>query len=96
MNKMYIVQRENDYCNIIPTGFFKWTQNPLEATMFKTYEEALRLRSKYSNSLVPVSVHSIVFEVNTEEKLNQTLQELDDSIKRIDELKANLESQYNE
>ena len=52
--------------------------------MFDNYEGALTLRNKRSErAVIAAEIHSITFEVNTEEKLNQTLKELDNSIKLI-------------
>ena len=97
MKKKYIVYQDGTYFSTDVLGNLTCTENPLQALMFDSYEEALTLRNKKSErSLVPVYIYSIIFEVNNEEKLNQTLQELDDSIKRIDELKASLGSQFNE
>ena len=97
MKKKYIVYQDGTYFSTDVLGNLTCTKNPLQALMFDSYEAALALRNKKSErSLVPVYIHSITFEVNNEEKLNQTLQELDDSIKRIDELKASLGSQCNE
>ena len=60
--------------------------------MFDSYEEALTLRNKKSErSVIPADIQSIVFEVNTENKLNENLIELDNSIKRINEIKLTLE-----
>ena len=94
MKKKYIVYQDGTYFSTDVLGNLTCTKNPLQALMFDSYEEALTLRNKKSErSLVPVYIYSIIFEVNNEEKLNQTLQELD---KKIDELKANLRSQFNE
>ena len=97
MKKKYIVYQDGTYFSTDVLGNFTCTKNPLQALMFDSYEAALALRNKRSErAVIPARIHSIVFEVNNEEKLNKTLQELDDSIKRIDELKASLGSQFNE
>ena len=60
--------------------------------MFDSYEAALALRNKRSErAVIPAHIYSIVFEVNTENKLNENLIELDNSIKRINEIKLTLE-----
>lgn len=67
-------------------------KNPLQALMFDSYEAALALRNKRSErAVIPAHIYSIVFEVNTENKLNENLIELDNSIKRINEIKLTLE-----
>ena len=97
MKKKYIVYQDGTYFSTDSLGNFTCTKNPLQALMFDSYEAALALRNKKSErAVIPARIHSIVFEVNTEEKLNQSLIELDNSIKRINELKANLECQCNE
>ena len=97
MKKKYIVYQDDTYFSTDSLGNLRCTKNPLQALMFDSYEAALVLRNEKSErAVIPARIHSIVFEVNTEEKLNQSLIELDNSIKRINELKANLECQCNE
>ena len=97
MKKKYIVYQDGTYFSTDSLGNLTCIKNPLQALMFDSYEGALDLRNRKSErAVVPAYIYSIVFEVNTEEKLNQSLIELDDSIKRINELKANLECQCNE
>lgn len=96
MKKKYIVYQDGTYFSTDSLGNLT-CKNPLQALMFDSYEGALALRNRKSErAVVPAYIYSIVFEVNTEEKLNQSLIELDNSIKRINELKANLECQCNE
>lgn len=97
MKKKYIVYQDGTYLSTDSLGNLTCIKNPLQALMFDNYEGALALRNRKSErAVVPAYIYSIVFEVNTEKKLNQSLIELDDSIKRINELKANLECQCNE
>lgn len=97
MKKKYIVYQDGTYFSTTSLGDITCTKNPLQALMFDTYEEALALRNKRSErAVVPTHIYSIVFEINTEQKLNKNLIELDDSIKRINELKLKLGSEYNE
>ena len=97
MKKKYIVYQDGTYFSTDSLGNLTCIKNPLQALMFDNYEGALTLRNKRSErAVIPAEIHSIAFEVNTEEKLNQSLIELDNSIKRINELKANLECQCNE
>ena len=86
MNKAYIVYQDGTYFSTDVLGNITCTKNPLQA---------LALRNKRSErAVIAAEIHSIVFEINTEKKLNQTLEELDNSIKLINEMKANLESQH--
>ena len=96
MKKKYIVYQDGTYFSTDSLGNLTCIKNPLQALMFDSYEGALDLRNRKSERAVPAYIYSIVFVVNTEEKLNQSLIELDNSIKRINELKANLECQCNE
>ena len=95
MKKKYIVYQNGTYFSTDVLGNITCTKNPLQALMFDNYEGALTLRNKRSErAVIAAEIHSITFEVNTEEKLNQTLKELDNSIKLINKMKANLESQH--
>ena len=92
MNKAYIVYQDGTYFSTDVLGNITCTKNPLQALMFDNYEGALTLRNKRSErAVIPARIHSIVFEVNTENKLNENLIELDNSIKRINEIKLTLE-----
>ena len=89
MKKKYIVYQDGTYFSTDVLGNLRCTKNPLQALMFDSYEAALVLRNEKSErAVIPACIHSIVFEVNTENKLNENLIELDNSIKRINELKA--------
>ena len=92
MKKKYIVYQGSTYFSTDVLGNLTCTKNPLQALMFDSYEGALSLRNKKSErSVIPAHIHSIIFEVNTENKLNENLVELDNSIKRINEIKLTLE-----
>ena len=92
MNKAYIVYQGGTYFSTDVLGNITCTKNPLQALMFDNYEGALALRNKRSErAVIPAHIYSIVFEVNTENKLNENLIELDNSIKRINEIKLTLE-----
>ena len=97
MKKKYIVYQDGTYFSTDVLGNITCTKNPLQALIFDNYEGALALRNKKNErAVIAAEIHSIVFEVNTEKKLNQTLEELDNSIKLINKLKAKLECQCNE
>lgn len=92
MKKKYIVYQDGTYFSTDVLGNLTCTKNPLQALMFDSYETALALRNKRSErAVIPAHIYSIVFEVNTENKLNENLIELDNSIKRINEIKLTLE-----
>ena len=92
MNKAYIVYQDGTYFSTDVLGNITCTKNPLQALMFDSYEAALVLRNEKSErAVIPARIHSIVFEVNTENKLNENLIELDNSIKRINQIKLTLE-----
>ena len=92
MKKKYIVYLGGTYFSTDVLGNLRCTKNPLQALMFDSYEAALTLRNEKSErAVIPARIHSIVFEVNTENKLNENLIELDNSIKRINEIKLTLE-----
>lgn len=91
MNKAYIVYQDGTYFSTDVLGNITCTKNPLQALMFDSYEAALALRNKRSErAVIPAHIYSIVFEVNIENKLNENLIELDNSIKRINEIKLTL------
>ena len=92
MKKKYIVYQNGTYFSTDVLGNITCTKNPLQALMFDNYEGALTLRNKRSErAVIAAHIYSIVFEVNTENKLNENLIELDNSIKRINEIKLTLE-----
>lgn len=92
MKKKYIIYQDGTYFSTDVLGNLTCTENPLKALMFDSYEAALILRNKKSErAVIPADIHSIIFEVNTENKLNENLIELDNSIKRINEIKLTLE-----
>ena len=90
MEKKYVVFQSGRYLKFT-SHTTECKINPLEATMFKEYEDALIQRNKFTeNSVVPAYIHSISYTVSTENELNDKLIELDNSIKRINEVKLAL------
>lgn len=88
MKKKYIVYQDGTYFSTDSLGNLTCIKNPLQALMFDSYEGALALRNRKSErAVVPAYIYSIVFEVNTENKLNENLIELDTLLKELMNLK---------
>ena len=88
MKKKYIVYQDGTYFSTDSLGNLTYIKNPLQALMFDSYEAALALRNKRSErTVIPAHIYSIVFEVNTENKLNENLIELDTLLKELMNLK---------
>lgn len=91
MNKKYLVFQGGTYIKYTPNGT-TCVKDPFEASMFDNYKDALRVRNEYSErAVIPAHIYSIQYGLNIEKDLNNKLIELDSSIKRLNEIKLNLE-----
>ena len=92
MKKKYVIFQSNRYLKLKYDSSIECVINPLEATMYESYVDALRVRNNRSvGTSIPAEIHSIQYTLDIEEELNSKLIELDQSQKRLEEIKLTLE-----
>ena len=92
MKKKYVIFQSNRYLKLKYDSNTERVVNPLEATMYEAYADALRVRNHHSGrASIPAEIHSIQYTLDIEKELNSKLIELDQSQKRLEEIKLTLE-----